>query len=92
MDGHTIKEAIKIAEQKNVAIPRSISVYMDDSFGILRQNSTNTTHEEFAACLSEVDPRLKFTFEMEDNGKIAFLDALIIKNQDGRRGHESTSK
>ena len=64
---HTLQEATKIAIQKEIAVPRNMCVYIDDSFGILRQNASKTAHIEFAACLSEVDERLKFTYEIEEN-------------------------
>ena len=79
----TLKEAIKIAELRSVTIPHSLVVYMDDSFGILRQNDTNTAHVDFASCLSAVDPRLKFTHEIEENKKLPFLDVLLTHNDDG---------
>ena len=80
---HTIKEAIKIAEQKSIAVPRNLKLYMDDTFGILLQNDTNTAHIEFANCLSEVDSRLPFTFEIEENGRLPFLDVLLIREPNG---------
>ena len=67
---HTIKEAVKIAGERNIAVPRSLKVYMDDTFGILRQNSEKTAHIDFTNCLAAVDARLKFTYEIEDNKKI----------------------
>ena len=47
------------------------------------QNSTKTAHVEFAACLTQVDPRLKFTFETEENGQLPFLDTLLTHQPDG---------
>ena len=80
---HSLKEAIKIAQERNVAIPRALCLYMDDSFGILKQNSTKSAHIEFAACLTDVDERLRFTFEIEEDGKLPFLDALLMREPDG---------
>ena len=56
---------------------------MDDTFGILRQNPSKTAHIEFANCLSEIDPRLKFTYENEENGQLPFLDVLLQRQSDG---------
>ena len=74
---HTLKEAMKIAERKNISTPRLTCVYMDDTFGILRQNPNKTAHIDFVSCLNEVDPRLKFTFELEEKGELPFLDVLL---------------
>jgi hypothetical protein len=63
----SLKEAIKLAKKRGIAVPCKLSIYMDDTFGILRQNATKNAHVEFAACLTDVDPRLKFTFETEKN-------------------------
>ena len=76
---HTLKEAVKLAQARNIAVPRALCVYMDDAHGILRQNSTKTAHIEFAQCLSDVDPRLKFTFEFGVRGlrKIPGTDCFL---------------
>ena len=80
---HTLVEAKKIAEERNVNIPRQLKVYMDDTTGILRQNDTNTAHIDFANCLSAVDPRLKFTYEIEEDKKLPFLDVLVTHEENG---------
>ena len=36
---HTLKEAIKIANEKHLPTPRSLKVYMDDTFGINPQKN-----------------------------------------------------
>ena len=56
---------------------------MDDTFGILIQNETNTAHIEFAACLCKVNSRLPFTFKIEENSRLLFLDVLLIREADG---------
>ena len=63
---HTLQEATKIAVGKGISVPRNMCVYVDDIFGIQKQNATKTAHIEFASCLSQVDPRLKFTHEIEE--------------------------
>ena len=75
---YTAKEATEIVIEKNTAVPNCLCLYIDDCWGILKQNPINTTHINFAACLSEVDERLKFMYEIEENRKIPFLDALIL--------------
>ena len=64
---HSLKEAIKIARERNVAIPHALCLYVDDSFGILKQNSTKSAHIEFAACLTDVDERLCDKFKTGPN-------------------------
>jgi hypothetical protein len=44
---HTLKTAITLAQQRNLAIPRATTVYFDDCFGILIQNPTKTAHKDF---------------------------------------------
>ena len=56
---------------------------MDDSFGILKQNQEKTAHLAFLQCLNDVHPRLNFTFKLEENGQLPFLDALLVRQQNG---------
>ena len=52
---------------------------VDDTFLIIPNNKINDTIENFNSYHS----RLKFTFELEINNTLPFLNLLIIKNQDG---------
>ena len=71
--GHTLKTAIDLAHQRNLQVPRIPTVYMDDSFGVLKQNENQTAHLDFQQCLNDVHPRLKFTFELEENGRLTLM-------------------
>ena len=53
--------------------------YVDDSITAIPENAIQQTLEIF----NSVNPKIQFTYEMEDNGKLPFLDLLVIKNQDG---------
>ena len=53
--------------------------YVDDTFLIIPNNKIKDTIENF----NSYHPRLKFTFELEIDNTLPFLNLLIIKNQDG---------
>ena len=53
--------------------------YVDDTFLIIPNNNIKDTIENF----NSYYPRLKFTFELEIDNTLPFLNLLIIKNQDG---------
>ena len=76
---HTINEAKKIAKRRKIEAPRSLKVYMDDKFGIMQKNTSNTLHQNFMTILNEIDPKIKFTIETEENSKLPFLDTLERK-------------
>ena len=42
-------------------------LYMDDTFGVLRQNAEKNAYVKHTTCLAAVGPRLKFTCEIEEN-------------------------
>ena len=54
---------------------------MDDTFGMIRRNEEKMEHLNFLKCLNKVHPALKFTYEIEKNNRISFLDTLIIKEE-----------
>ena len=72
-----------------------ITVYVDDCYCTitsrryirngLRTNNNNSEDPaaDFNDCLNSVHPRVKFTREEEENQKLAFLDVLIIRKDDG---------
>ena len=91
---HTIETAIHIAREKNIPHPENLEVYMDDCWGtiasrpILRPGLRSQTNlidpaEAFNNCLNEVHHRVKFTREEEVDNKIAFLDVLVHRHEDG---------
>ena len=91
---HTMEAAIEMAIQKDIPYPDNLEMNVDDSWGTitsrqylrpgLRSNSNLTDPAQaFQDCLSSVHPRVKFTREEEIDGKIAFLDVLINRHDDG---------
>ena len=50
--------------------------YVDDTFTIVHQDEINTFHEH----LNEQNPDIQFTKEIEENGKLPFLDCLVIRD------------
>ncbi|XP_046395470.1 uncharacterized protein LOC124162815 [Ischnura elegans] len=59
--------------------------YVDDTFVIWRHGREKL--EEFHLCLNSIDEDIKFTKEVESDGKLPFLDLLIIRKEDGSLGH-----
>ena len=71
---YTIEEALKLAKKEKIKRPRALHVYMDDTFGIIKQNEEKIEHLNFLKCLNKVHLALKFTCEIEKNNRISFLD------------------
>ena len=80
---HKINEAKKITKKRKIKAPRSLKVYMDDTFGIMQGNTSKTSHQDFIIILNEIDLKIKFTFETEKNFKLPFLDTLVIREKEG---------
>ena len=53
--------------------------YVDDIIAIIPNNSQDT----LIVYLNSINSNIKFTFEIENNQKLPYLDILIIKNSDG---------
>ena len=53
--------------------------YVDDTFTKLKKDNVSN----FMTHLNEQHPRIKFTTEQEEQRKIAFLDTLVHRKQDG---------
>ena len=56
--------------------------YVDDTFTIIHQEEINTFHEQ--------NPDIQFTKEIEENGKLPFLDCLVI--YDNNKIQKTTSE
>ena len=53
--------------------------YVDDTFSLVEKGKRN----EIIAALNNFHPNIKFTHEIEKEGKIAFLDVLIKREESG---------
>ena len=53
--------------------------YVDDTFTFIKKGCVDTVLEK----LNSFHPSIKFTFEKESDGSIAFLDVKVIKKSDG---------
>ncbi|MBV2145343.1 MAG: hypothetical protein KTM48_01175, partial [Wolbachia endosymbiont of Pissodes strobi] len=51
---------------------------MDDIFAIFDTKTANV--EDFVTKLNNRFPTIKFTYEVENNGQLPFLDTLVIRN------------
>ena len=59
--------------------------YVDDTFVIWSHGREELN--KFLEHLNRVHPKIQFTMETEENGKLPFLDVLVIK-RDNRLGHK----
>ncbi|XP_067623524.1 uncharacterized protein [Eurosta solidaginis] len=57
--------------------PRLLTKYVDDLFAIVNENEVQDT----LSALNSFDKHIKFTIELEENGKLAYLDSIIIRRQ-----------
>ena len=53
--------------------------YVDDTFTVLPKGQV----QQFHAHLNSIEPTIKFTVEMEQEGSLPFLDTSVIRNCDG---------
>ena len=76
---------IFMAELEKTIIPQlgnKVSLwqrYVDDTFTFIKKGEVETVLET----LNAFHESIKFTFEKEAEGKISFLDVMVIKNEDG---------
>ena len=53
--------------------------YIDDTFTALPASVIDRFHKH----LNSIEPSIQFTVEIEENGRLPFLDVLVIRNDDG---------
>ena len=53
--------------------------YVDDTFTALPASIVDRFHKH----LNSIEPSIQFTVEIEENGRLPFLDVLITRNDDG---------
>jgi hypothetical protein len=54
--------------------------YVDDCFVLMDQDNSDISH--VLSVMNSIDPCIQFTFEKESNNRLAFLDVLIIRDDD----------
>ena len=93
---HTMTEARKITQNRQIALPRFTFICMDDIWCVVLnrpsrtglRNSPNTDQPspalQFKDCLNAVHPRVQFTIEEEKDKSIAFLDVFVTRHDDGK--------
>ena len=73
----------RILRKKALALaPHPPSVwfrYVDDTFVVLHEYNI----ESFTSHINSIDPNIKFTFELEEDDRLPFLDTLVHLNDDG---------
>ena len=74
---------IFMCELENTIIPELTNLkkwrrYVDDTFAFVKNGKEKAVQEK----LNSFHQSIKFTYELEANGKIAFLDVLIKRNND----------
>ena len=55
--------------------PKTWKRFVDDSFSIIKKNAVEIFHNT----LNSLDPSIQFTLEHKHNGKLAFLDTVITR-------------
>ncbi|XP_067625861.1 uncharacterized protein [Eurosta solidaginis] len=74
-----MEELLENTTAKLTRTPRCITKYVDDLFAIINENDVKSTLD----ALNSFDKNIKFTTELEDDGKLPYLDTIII-----RRGNQ----
>jgi hypothetical protein len=59
--------------------------YMDDTFVVWKHGREEL--DSFLNYLNTIHPSIKFTMEVESNDRLAFLDVLVYKRDNGTLGH-----
>ena len=68
-----------IEERAIATDQQTLSIWLrcvDDTYTIVHQDEINTFHEH----LNEQNPDIQFTKEIDENGKLPFLDCLVIRD------------
>ncbi|XP_018311528.1 uncharacterized protein [Mycetomoellerius zeteki] len=79
---HFEKEALGKTPKK----PEVWFRYVDDTFVIWRHGRAEL--RKFLIFLNKQHPNIHFTMDIEENGKLPFLDVLVSKKADGTLGHQ----
>ena len=79
---HFEKEALRKAPNK----PEVWFRYVDDTFVIWRHGRSEL--RKFLIHLNKQHPNIRFTIDIEENGKLPFLDVLVSKEANGTLGHQ----
>lgn len=58
--------------------PKIMIKYVDDLFCVIKEEDINL----LLTTLNSFDPRIKFTIERENNNRISYLDALVVRRGD----------
>ena len=71
------KDVIEEQAIHNAVIPSKVwKRFVDDIFAIIKKSAVLSFHDT----LNSIDPHINFTIEHEQDGRIAFLDTLISRN------------
>jgi hypothetical protein len=70
--------------------PEEWKRYVDDIFSKWQHGKENL--EEFLTHLNNLSQHIKFTIEMDEDGKLPFLDMLLTKKENGRLGYQVYKK
>ncbi|KYN11910.1 hypothetical protein ALC57_15926 [Trachymyrmex cornetzi] len=79
---HFEKEALRKTSKK----PEVWFRYVDDTFVVWRHGRAEL--RKFLVFLNKQHPNIHFTIDIEENGKLPFLDVLVFKKADGTLGHQ----
>ena len=78
--------SIIMVELENTMVPRLSNIlyfwrrYVDDTFTSVKEASITFVLEQ----LNSYHPNLKFTYELENAGKLSFLDILVIRQSNNK--------
>ena len=70
----------KFVSLEQISSPKLRKRFVDDTFVIMQTNEVN----RFFDHLNNVDPNINLTIELEQDDKLAFLDVLVMRTQDGK--------
>ena len=79
-EANLVKENVEQRALNTCASPPAFwKRYVDDTFTVLPKGQV----QQFHAHLNSIEPTIKFTVEMEQEGSLPFLDTRVIRNSDG---------